>query len=241
VAADDQAIDDTSTPTVPAVIVPFRATTPERQTNWAWVRARYADHHPDWEIILAEQSAGEWVKARALEPALAGAPDDVIVIADADLWCDGLGPAVEAVRAGAGWAIPHGTVYRLSERATRLVLDGADPHGQETQEDEDPYAATAGGGFIVSQRRTLLEIPPDPRFLGSSGMDVAWGFALRCLAGEPWRGTATAFHLWHPWDKRSDRVGGLPRSSLWLRRRYRVASHSPWLMRRLLKGIPEHA
>lgn len=222
---------------MPAVIVPFRPTTAARQVNWEWVRAHYAEEHPEWEIILAEQASGEWVKARAIAPALADGPDDVIVIADADLWCDDLASAVEAVRAGAGWAIPHGTVYRLSERATRLVLDGADPHGQETQ--EDTYVATSGGGFIVSQRRTLIEIPPDPRFLGSSGMDVAWGFALRCLAGEPWRGAATAFHLWHPWDKRSDRVGGLPSSSLWLRRHYRLASHSKWWMRRLLKGIPD--
>jgi hypothetical protein len=222
---------------VPTVIVPFQATTPERQANWEWVRARYEESHPDWEIIVAEQRSGEFVKARAIAPALARSADEAVVIADADLWCDGLTPAVEAVRAGAGWAIPHSTVYRLSERATRLVLDGADPRGQESQEGEPPYEAPVGGGFIVSQRDTLVDIPPDPRFLGSSGMDLAWGFALRCLAGEPWRGRATAYHLWHPWDKRSDRVNGVPRRSLWVRRRYRLALRSPWLMRRVLNGI----
>ena len=224
---------------MPIVIVPFQASSPERQANWEWVRARYAERYPDWELILAEQASGQWVKARALAPALASCASDVVVIADADVWCDGLPDAVEAVRAGAPWAIPHGTVYRLSADATRLVLEGADPEGQEPQKGEEPYEATPGGMLIVSQRDTLLDVPPDPRFVGSSGMDIAWAHALGCLAGKPWRGSATAYHLWHPWDKQSDRVGGEPRSSVRLRRRYSLARINRAWMRRIIAEINE--
>jgi hypothetical protein len=219
--------------------VPFQASSPERKANWEWVRTRYAERHPDWELIVAEQKSGEWVKARALAPALATCANDVVIIADADVWCDGLGVATEAVRAGAPWAVPHGTVYRLSPESTQLVLEGADPQGLETQEGEPPYEATPGGMLIVSQRSTLLDIPPDPRFPGSSGMDIAWAHALRRLAGEPWRGSAPAFHLWHPWDKLSDRVGGEPRASIRLRRRYSLARISRRRMRKVLDEINE--
>lgn len=164
-------------------------------------------------------------------PALAASTADIVVVADADVWCDETETAVEEVAAGAGWAIPHRGVFRLTETATSQVLAGESWIDLEL--DERPYLGLLGGGIVVAHRETLLTIPLDPRFIGWGGEDDSWGMALRTMLGPPARGRGQLVHLWHPPQPRVTRRRGS--AANWkLRGRYLAAVDDPAAMRRLL-------
>jgi hypothetical protein len=212
------------------VIVPWRHS-PERERAWTWVKARYRDKHPDWPIHLSGTSEGPWVKAKAVMPAVERA-EDVVVVADADCWTEGLESAVRAVTVGAAeWAVPHRIVYRLTEQATdELIL--TNDYGGECE--RRPYEGVWGGGIVVAHKDTFLAVPMDPRFEGPGQEDEAWGVALQTLCGQGWRGKADLIHCWHPrLTRHSTRIGSLKSWALY--KRYQDARAKPEQMRRLLE------
>lgn len=213
------------------VIVPWQDTGCEhRRAAWRWVESRYLDRHPDWQIRVSVH-AGEWCKPAAIIEA-ARTASDLLVVADADVFCDGTAAAVDAVHAGAPWAVPHRLVHRLTPAATRAVLAGAAPAGQPCH--QRPYRGTAGGGIVVLERATLLDVPPDVRFTGWGGEDGAWRDALRCLAGMEWRaGSEPLVHLWHPPQMRLNRHVGSP-ENVALAARYVTARGNAAAMRALM-------
>lgn len=213
------------------VIVPWRAGCPQRQRAWEWVQARYACRHPGWTIVQAQAPDGPWCKATAVMPAIAAARDDVVVVADADVWCNGLQDAVDAVRNGlVAWAIPHLLVRRLTEPATAALLAG----GAATETCERPYRGLQGGGVVVARRDVLLDTPLDHRFTGWGQEDASWAVALRTLHGQAWRGSHDLIHLHHPPQERATRKVGSPAGQL-LHRRYLAARRDPARMRALLQ------
>lgn len=166
-------------------------------------------------------------------PAVAGCDADaIVVVADADVWSDGLQAAIQAVEDGAPWAMPHGLVHRLTEDGTAAVFAGADWRSQPTC--QKPYPGIPGGGVVVARRETLLDVPLDPRFVGWGQEDESWAMALTTLAGAPWRGNADLVHWWHPPQERLCRRRGSVDG--WkLRRRYIRARHDTAAMRQLLE------
>lgn len=216
------------------IIVPWRAGCPHRERIWDWLSSRYAAEYPHLRVTLAPEpenrcealrrgEAVPWVKALAFTPALQASDAEIVVMADADVWSDGLDEAIAAVRGGAEWATPHGEVLRLTEEATEAVLGGGDPEGQPLE--QRPYPGVLGGGFVVARRETLLEVPMDPRFKGWGGEDESWGFALWHLLGPPKRLGRPLYHLWHPPQERITRRRGSTES--WrLRKRYSAAARS---------------
>jgi hypothetical protein len=196
----------------------------------AWVRERYA-----WPIRLAPGST-PWVKANAVTPAIESSSAEIVVIADADVWTDGITDAIEAVQQGAPWAIPHLNVHRLTENGTAAVLGDAEWNAQQL--DRRPYRGYEGGGVTVLRRDDYLDVPMDPRFTGWGQEDASWGYALRCLLGEPWRGTAPLIHLWHPPQARMTNKYGSPGGKqLW--KRYLLARRRPDEMRKLVKEFSD--
>ena len=146
-----------------AVVVPWRGGCPHRERAWAWVRARLATEHPDWEIIEAP-GPEPWIKSLAVMPAVERCSAGIIVVHDADVISAGTTAAVEEVRAGAPWAQPHEIVHRLSEEGTAAVLAGADPAGQPLA--ERPHQGMQGGGIVVLPRVVIQSIPLDAAFVG---------------------------------------------------------------------------
>lgn len=213
-----------------AVLVPWRPDGGPRQTVWAWVRQQWA-RWPDWEIVTGAPPDGPWSKGAAVADALRQTSADVLVVADADVWSYGIPAAVTAVAdSRARWAMPHHLVRRLTEDATRAVLDGAPLDGQPTQE---THPGVAGGGLVVLARDVLEGVPMDPGFEGWGQEDQAWALALTTLAGPMWRGTADLFHLWHPPAPRRSRAVGST-ASLARYRRYQAASGQASQMRALV-------
>lgn len=215
-----------------AVVVPLGGDCPYREQAWTWVQARYAEAHPDWEVIEARAASGKWCKAAAVAPAIDACEAEIIVQADADVWCDGLSAAVEAARGGIPWAVPHLRVHRLSKEGTASVLAG--DHRNDQPLDQQPYRGIPGGGIVVAPREVLQAVPLDRRFVGWGQDDEAHAIALCALLGEPWRGDADLLHLWHPPQARLSRRRG-SRQSWGLRRRYMQARHDPTAMRALLE------
>lgn len=181
-----------------SVLVPWRPAGPERTAALEWVLARYVDRHADWELVLGtDDAAREWSKGAAVASALRSSGGAVLVIADADVWSDGIGEAVDRVAGGAPWAMPHGPVRRLDEEATRAVLAGAEPDHEMGLERVE-YQGVRGGGLVVLTRAAYHEAPIDPRFRGWGAEDFSWGDALRATSGPPWRGPEVLWHLHHP-------------------------------------------
>lgn len=194
---------------------------------------RYAD--ANFRVVLGEHTDVEWRKAAAIMNGLAQTDADVVIVADADVWCDPRS-AVDAVEAGAPWAVPHGKVCRLTEEATARVLDGERPTLRRLE--QRPYAGYECGGVYVIRRDVLVDVPPDARFVGWGQEDQSQAAALRTLVGPPWRGSLNLWHLWHPPQARKSRtVGSDDGQALW--RRYANARRKPDVMRVLVEEAKE--
>ena len=215
-----------------AVIVPWGSGCPNREAAWRWVSGRYGLNHPTWKVLKASSSTDRWCKAAAVNPAVAKSTADVIVQADADVWTDGLGEAIQQIEAGAPWAVPHNLVHRLSEVGTQAVLDGADWSAQPLA--QRPYAGLIGGGIVVARREVFEAVPLDMRFKGWGQEDEVHGVALCAHYGAPWRGNADLVHLWHPPQERMSRRKGSAAS--WaLRQRYWACRNDKAGVERLLE------
>lgn len=215
------------------VIVPFRGGCPHREAAWEWVEQRWRSL--GWPVTEAPASPGPWIKAAAVTSAAVASIADVIVIADADVWTHGTHDAVQAVYGGTAWAVPHTTVWRLSQQTTAKViaceLGLEDVHVGDLA--EKPHRAQAGGGVVVMRRDTYLSCPLDPRFVGWGQEDEAYELAMTVLHGPVWRGPATLRHLYHPPQKRRSRGVGND-ANLELFKRYKVAARNPGRMRALV-------
>lgn len=218
---------------------------PERYAALGWVQFAWRTHFPDWPVTIGALSAdSDWCKADAVEVALRSArphDDDIIVVADADVWVDpgDIQVAVDAVESGsAAWAMPHRLVRRLSESATNAVLSdelsfdrAAAVHGL----DREPYVGTVGGGMTILSVENYRDCPIDPRFVGWGQEDESWGDALRTLLGHRWRGAADLWHLWHPpLPRLSNGIGNT--HGLHVRSMYRRYVGDESKMRRLIES-----
>lgn len=183
------------------VLVPWAGRCAHRESAWEWLKDQYAATHQDLPVkrceALRRDEGAPWVKARAVMPAIEASTADLVVVVDADVWCDGLQDAIDAVLTGAAWAMPHRFVFRLNEPATAEVFAGA-TDWWALELCEVPYVGVLGGGCVVAPRQTLLDIPLDPRFEGWGQEDESWGCALEMLLGPPKRIKRPLIHLYHP-------------------------------------------
>lgn len=212
------------------VIIPWRGGCPHREAALDWLTGRFGD----WEPRISEPPEGPWSKGAAVAAAADGLDHDtVVVVHDADVWSPGTTAAVEAVKGGAPWAVPHRGVHRLTEHATSHVLAGADPD-HDLEHSERAYTGLAGGGIVVLTAATLRRVPLDRRFEGWGGEDHSWGIALETLTGRSWRGKHPLWHLWHPPQHRLTRKVGSAASHQ-LFRRYHAARDNPAAMTALIE------
>jgi len=217
-----------------AVVIPYRGGCPHRERAWQYVRERYASTHPDWEVVEASAPEGPWCKGAAVGPAVEATDAEVVIVADADVWTDGLERAVYAVVSGvAAWSVPHNLVHRLTTAGTDAYLAGEPWEGNRKLLTRRAYPGVWGGGVVVAQRDALLEAPIDPRFCGWGQEDQSWALALHCLHGTGWRGDAPLVHLFHPSEERLTGQKG-SRESWGLFQRYRQARRDPEAMRALI-------
>jgi hypothetical protein len=187
--------------TAVSVIVPTGGVECEwRERARRWVLDWYRREHPEWDLIEG-RSGLPWSKGAAVADGYGHASGDIIVIADADSFIhpQSLTKAVGGIkRDRPHWAVPHGTVYRLSQASTEAIYAGARPHAR-MELARKAYKGLPGGGIVVLNRSAYETVGGiDPRFEGWGGEDLTFGWVLRCLCGPPWRETAPFWHLYHP-------------------------------------------
>lgn len=221
-----------------SVVIPFASEDPHRLAALQYVRDWYAEHFPAWQLVVGGGIPGSWSKGATLANLVEQASHDLLVIADADCITRTaeLAEAVARVAAGeANWAVPHRTVYRLTESHTARVLDGHAP--QPRALDRPKHNGTVGGGIVVVTRDAWNTVGGiDPRFIGWGGEDMAFGWALETLCGKPIHLTAPLYHLWHPSEVTGKYRRGSPEAEA-LAGRYRDARRDPDAMRALVDEI----
>lgn len=218
-----------------AVLVPFRGGCPHRERAWSWVRSRY--ERAGFEVIVGTSDAVGFSRTQAILNAREQSDADVFVIADADVWPEGLDAGIHAA-SHAGWSVPNGLLFRLSEDSTWRVLAGENwrglPLSTDNPQDRLPYKVHEGGTCLVITAEAFDTAPPDPRFVGWGQEDDAWSVALRALVGRPWRGSDDIVHLWHPAEPRQTRsVGNDANRALF--QRYGRARRQPDVLRELIE------
>lgn len=187
----------------PSVLIPFAGDDPDRLLSLAWVTARYESS--GYEVSIGYGDVERWSKADAVEDALSKASGDLLIVADADVWCEELPLSIEAVDQGAPWSMPHWNVVRLTRTGTEKFFAGQ----EILMEDESEHHFGApGGGIVVLTREMYERCPLDPRFVGWGGEDLAWGYALRTIAGKHARFHAGLWHFWHAPQARMTRKVG---------------------------------
>lgn len=160
-----------------SIVVPC---TPDRRALWDALQPRWQDEFPDAQLITCDEGWMPWTKGRAVASGVRAAAGDVLVVADADVWCTGTAAAVTAVEQRAMWAVPHCRILRYAADGRSLEVP--------------PHPAVAGGGITVL-RRAVWDACPMP--VMGRREDEVWGVALTRQFGSPWRGLADLVHYWH--------------------------------------------
>lgn len=233
------------------VIIPWHDNNDTHRSNVLdWLQHRWREDHPEFNIVLGALSEdSDWCKADAVEVGIHAAeaePDDLLIIADADVWVPytAIDAAVEAVELdNAAWSMPHRAVHRLTEQGTREALTLTQPDWEQLCTrygyDRPPYLGTVGGGITILRLSTYRDCPLDPRFVGWGQEDESWGDALRTLHGHRHRGSDDLYHLWHPpLPRMAPGIGSLPGKHL--RDRYRRSVGNPTAMRSLVDAGRDH-
>lgn len=188
------------------VVIPWMDD-PARRPLLEWVMDAYRG--AGWLPVLGEQTRGPWSKAVAVEAGLRrietefGELPEVVAIVDADVWAPGLGRAFAEVEARHRiWAMPHLSVYRLSEAATAEALERSPREVvrrlRTCQLDRPPYRGVDAGGALVIRSDAYRRAPFHPRFVGWGHEDMSAGLTWGTLYGSPRRFEEPLIHLWHP-------------------------------------------
>lgn len=220
-----------------SVVVPWRSGCPHRLASWRWLRPKW--EALGFEVVEGVHDEGPWCKALAVADGIRKATGSVLVLADADVWCDQTPDAVARCLDGVAWAVPHSLVHRLTHDATLDVIRGLPLTRRSFRRDsleEGSYRAHLGGGITVIRRDAYEQVPLDPRFRSWGHEDDAWALALAALIGPAWQSTAPLWHLWHPPQPRLSRDVGSEASAA-LFARYQTAD--PEGLRRLIEEARE--
>jgi hypothetical protein len=210
------------------VIIPWKPGDIYREIVLGWVLNAW--NEVGSEPIIGNCD-GDWSKAVAVRDAVSRSTAEWLIVTDADVWCAmTLDVTHQIIESDDRWGTPHGLVHRLTPVATSDVLKGAMIGGPVEQR---PYPGVPGGGIVILERELWDECPLDRRFVGWGQEDEAWGAALACIGGKPFRGDHDLWHLWHPPAPRANRAVGSHESRR-LRNEYYRARRDENVMRRLL-------
>lgn len=242
-----------------SLLVPYRAVKGARTEDWKWLKRYWRHELPDAEIIIGHDHGGlPFSKTDAINDAAARAHGDIFVIIDADCYIPGdvITHCAERIRTARDngvplWFVPYRHIYRLTEAATRRVLDSSPKYPLRFPEPPDPIDVldTAGslwghkfGALIMIMPREALEEVgcADPRFQGWGGEDVSLLRALDTLYARHKNNPSDVLHLYHPrtgganWNQRVWEGQEKPRANEWLASKYNRATGKPVQMRKLV-------
>lgn len=201
-----------------SLLVPFTTDNARREINWRWLEKYWQAHLPNAEILMGDNDDRPYNKTMAVNHAFTKAKGDIIVILDADCYIDAkiISECAERIRAArkAGrhlWFIPYRRFYRLTERATNVLLRTdprrpmmfPDPPPRGIWDSPNPQGVSAShwyGAMIQVMPREAFEAAGgmDERFVGWGGEDISFMHAVDAMYGRHKTTKNSVFHLWHP-------------------------------------------
>jgi glycosyltransferase involved in cell wall biosynthesis len=203
-----------------SIIIPFRVSKkyPRQEENFRWVKKYWRAQLPDAQVIVGKDPCS-WLafsKSAAINAAAREATGDVLVIVDADGYIDAeqvLHAAQEIRRARSRgqrlWYVPYRQFYRLTNHASRKVLNSHPRHPYKFPTPPLPcdIQNSIGSGFGHWYGAVIQIVPReafdcvggwDERFRGWGGEDHS---AMRATDTLYWRHKTLpgqVLHLWHP-------------------------------------------
>ncbi|MFA5604187.1 MAG: glycosyltransferase [Bacilli bacterium] len=186
-----------------SIIVPYQTDSKGlRDRNWNWLQGWYQNHFPDCEILVGE-IRGVWNKGKAVNAAVSQSRGEYLIVADADCLVpvQALQTAMDLVKGGVPWVVPHTLVHRITEEATQtLITQDSSLSSFEVAPglSKKPYQGFAGGGIFVVERAKFDFIHGFPEEFERWGAeDEAIGVIMDTLLGPHVRLETDLWHLWH--------------------------------------------
>ncbi len=198
------------------LLVPFRSDGDRRSETWAWLKEYWEFWLPEAEILEGHDGHFPFCKTAAVNDAFRRSRGDIIVIMDADCFIDSgviLGCArqirVARRRHRKLWFVPYRHFYRLTDAASRLVLDSypqdpyrfsSPPPPGDTEESSGQSVGHWYGALIQLMPREAFEAAGgmDERFSGWGGEDISFMNAVDTLYTKHHTTRNQTLHMWHP-------------------------------------------
>lgn len=185
-----------------SVLIPYQPDGGPRDEALSFVLRFYKHILPSADICIGEIGADEpFSRSRAINRAASRASGSIFIIADGDIVYDPqlVADSVRWIEQGR-WVIPFSRINRLTQRISRLVIEGEAIWPLETEPDtRDEHAAFFVGGLNIVGRGAFERIGGyDERFIGWGGEDEAFAYTMDTLVGEHIRLDGLMYHFWHP-------------------------------------------
>lgn len=187
-----------------SILIPFRSDGTERQEIFDWLQRFYEWRLPEAQFLVGTDEGTPFSKTNAVNNAARCASGDIFVILDADCWIDPkiITEAAHRIRVAQArdkrrWYIPYRHLYRLTERASRRILEEnpfwiPSPDGCEDGElvldqdidncDESGIGHNFGALIQIMPREAFFEVGGmEPRCRGWGTDDIAFVMALDTL------------------------------------------------------------
>lgn len=213
------------------ILVPYRADGGRRDELWAWVRARYAALHPDYELFVGtHQTAGPFNRSLAVNRAAkkAGAWD-IAAIVDADSFVSAaaLDAGIQRCTATGQMVLPYDRFVYLSRAMSDAVLDGYDGNWWPGVEWTMPGTCSS---VVVVNRSVWDESEGfDIGLAGWGAEDIIASLKFQTFGGGLQRIVGEVWHLHHPTASHDHIAENMDRANL-----YAAASYNPPAMRELI-------
>lgn len=224
-----------------AILVPYRDDSSVRLPAMQWITARWQHFWPDAQVIIApDDGVDPFNKSMALNSAALLSDADVLVLLDADTWCDvpTMERAIESAWRTRRLILPGRVAHRLrqpiSEGIMALPVSSPFPVVPPAQIEQSVRPV----GFLHVIRRDSFEQVNgyDERFRGWGGEDTAFLNATDVLLGHRLRLNGSLWSLWHPRPRDNGRRvwAGQTDRNMNLLRKYAGARGNPDRMRVLV-------
>jgi predicted glycosyltransferase involved in capsule biosynthesis len=215
------------------IIVPFRSDNGPRQKIWDWVKTRYQNLYPKWDIIEYDTEEKPFNRGASRNEAVKQAKSKYIVLADADVVpvdYEYLHVAIDMLESGVNWVLPYDYYYNLNQQTTDLVLN----ESPNSIIDDDPtkdmcefWRIQSWAGLIVMRKQDFIQTGGyDPRFKGWGYEDNAFAIKNDALIGAYSRIEYPCIHLWHPVSEGSGFTNENIEENRALYKRYESASRN---------------
>ena len=227
-----------------SVVVPFRGDGGRRDELWAFCKAWWVSHFPEFELIESDNGDEPFSRGGSRNAGAERSSGDILIFADADTLVAHVEEAVKIAEGGM-WCLAYAEsqYLALTEEAT-LALLKTDPTGQlrEPTREECREHLTSYGGVQAMPREAFFRAGMYcKQFRGFGGEDVAFMFAMDTLWSPHVRASGWAIAPKHPHPEEERFQSPYWPANDALCKRFEAAYRNPSAMRHLVDELAASA